>query len=138
MDDNFGFTDALTSGFQQALWTERRLQHKDGVASLCFCFDQPARGFAANLFVGCPQKHKFLCKRDAALLDGIESEERLDDACLHVEHARTEYAARSGSKRHFGQRSAGIDSVVVSEYQKLGSRLAFARGPGNAKMRSAT
>ena len=63
VNHEFGFTDALARGLDQSARTEGRLEHEDGVAAARIFLNQLAGGFAADLFVGGPEKDETLGDR---------------------------------------------------------------------------
>src|SRR5882762_2293371 len=100
--DDFGLAYALTRCFHQAEWTERRLEHKNGVAAACFRFDELAGGVAADFFIGGPEEDYALAERRLALLQSVEREESLHDAGFHVERAGAVDFSGGYAERHFG------------------------------------
>src|SRR5215510_4360159 len=52
LDEDLRFPDAFACGLEQTFRPERRIQNENRVAALGLGFDQPARGFTADLFVG--------------------------------------------------------------------------------------
>jgi hypothetical protein len=134
VDDEFCFAHALARSFQQAARAERRLQHEDGVAPPGLFFNQFAGRFAADFFVGGPQKDQALLDRRLQFANGFEREESLDDAGFHVERAGAVGFAGGNVKGHVGQRAGGIDGVVVSEHEELRFGSPFRWFPNHPKM----
>ena len=99
-----------------------------------FFFNQFARGFAADLFVGSPQKNQAFLHRGLQFANGFEREERLNDAGFHVERAGAVGFPAGNAKRHFGESAGGIDGVVVAEDEELRFYSAFRGFPDHAEM----
>ena len=68
MDDEFDFTNALAGSFDHATSAERGFQNKNSIAALGFRFQNLARRFAADFFIGSPQENKALANRNFCLL----------------------------------------------------------------------
>jgi hypothetical protein len=134
VDDELGFAHALAGSFQQAARTKRRFEYEDRVASLRFLFNQFMRRFAADLFVGGPEKHQSLLHRRLQFTNGFEGEERLDDSGFHVESAWAVGFAGDDAKGHFGERASRIDGVVVAKHEELRFDTALRGFPADAEM----
>src|SRR6266403_781167 len=132
--DNLCFSDAFARSFQQAARAERWLEHKNGVTAARFDFDEVARGLAANLFIGGPEKDDLFAKRCCALPQCVKREERLYDAGLHVERPGAVHFAGGNAKWHFRERSGGVHRVIVAEDQELSGGARFVRLPRDAQM----
>jgi hypothetical protein len=134
VDDEFRFADTLAGSLEQAAGAQRRLQHEDGVAATGLFFNQFARGFAADFFVGGPQKNQALLYRGLQFANGFEREERLNDAGFHVERAGAVDFSAGNAKRHFSERAGGIDRVIVAEDEELRFDSTCRRFPDHAEM----
>jgi len=119
--DELGFPDAFALGFESAAWAEGWLEHEDGVAAASFGLDQLAGGFAADFFVGGPEKDDAFVRLifGGQALQSLCGEQSLDDAGFHVEGAGAVGFAAGNAEGHFAQRATGVDGVVVAEDEKL-------------------
>ena len=54
--------------------------------------------------------------------EGIECEQRLDNAGLHVEDAGAENFSAGGAEGHFVERAGTVDGVVMAQDKKLAGR----------------
>src|SRR5579859_875888 len=133
--DELRFADSFARRLEQARWSERRLRHEDGVAATRFRFEQLARSAGANFFVGGPKKNDLLFYARVRGEQRVQREERLNDSGFHVEDAGAVYFAAGGAKGHFGERSGGVDGVVMTENEKLATGFfCGARAPDDANV----
>jgi len=64
----------------------------------------------------------------------LQRVEGLHNPRFHVEDARAVCFARAGVKGHFGQRTEGINGVIVAEHEELASRTGRTCRPDNPNM----
>ncbi len=88
MHDQFGCTDSFAGRLQQAARSEGRFEDEDGIAAARFRFEGFAGGFAADFFVGSPEKDQAFAERYFRLLKSLQCEKRLDDSSFHVKGSR--------------------------------------------------
>lgn len=134
MDDYFGFADAFAGGFDQAAWAERGLENENSVTAAGFRFDERARGLAADLFVGRPHEYDALGNSSLHFLQGFESKESLDNACLHVKGTGAVHLVTSHAIGHFDDGSGGVHGVVMAQDEELRPGGSDAGRPDDAKM----
>jgi len=82
MHDQFGFANSFARRLQQAARAERRLDDENGIAAARLCFEEFARGFAADLLVRSPDKDEAFAKRYFRLPKRLQREKRLNDSGL--------------------------------------------------------
>lgn len=133
MHEQFGLTDPFARGFQQATWAEGWFQHEDGIAAARFGFEEFAGRFAADLFVGGPEKGEAFAKRRLCQLQRLQREERLDDAGFHVEGAGAARFAGRNVEGPLSKSPCGIDRVVMTEDEQLSRRARIAWRVGDAE-----
>jgi hypothetical protein len=134
VDGEFGGADAFAGRFEKAPGTEGRLADKDGIAAARFGFDDFARGFAADFFVGGPQENEVLGNGEFQLLEGFEGKERLDDTGFHIEGAWAIDFAGGDAEGHAGEAAGGIDGVIVAEDEELAFGASSGGRPNDAEM----
>lgn len=117
--NKLGFAYAFARGLEQTLWAERRFEHENGVTAARLGFEQFARRFGANLFVGRPKKDDSFSRRYFRRLERFEGEERLDNASFHIKDARAENPSAANGERHFAERAGRVDGVIVTENKQL-------------------
>ena len=117
MHDQFGCTDSFAGRFQQAARSEGRFEDEDSITPECFRFEDFAGGFAADFFIGSPEKDQAFAKRYFRLLKSSQCEKCLDDSGFHVKGSRAVNFAACYAERHPGEGSGGVDRVVVAQDQ---------------------
>src|ERR1700682_6102295 len=132
MNDQFGLADSLAGRFQQAARAEGRLYDENGIAAARFRFEEFARGFAADLLVRSPDKDEAFAKRYFRLLKRLQREKCLNDSGLHVKSSWAVGFSAFQTERHLGERSGGVDRIVMAQDQELARRARFARRVSDA------
>src|ERR1700694_3840659 len=133
MHDQFGFADSLAGRFQQAARAEGRLDDENGITAARFRFEEFARGFAADLLVRSPDKDEAFAKRYFRLLKRLQREKCLNDSGLHVKSPWAVSFSAFQTERHLGDRSGGVDRIVVAQDQELARRARFVRRLSDAE-----
>jgi len=134
VNHDFGFTDALAGGLDQSARTEGRLEDEDSIAAAGIFLNELAGGFAANLFVGGPEKDETLGDGSVQLLQSLQSKERLDNAGFHVEGAGAVGFSADDAEGHLGKSAGRVDRVVVAEDKDLRAWRSGVRSPDGADM----
>ena len=132
--DQLRLANSFTRSFQETLRAERGLEHKDGVAAPRFLLDQFTGSVAADLLVGSPQEDDALGEWDVELFQCLESEERLNEARLHVKNTRTVGLADAHAERHEFERATRVHRIVMSEDEQLACRFPGPFPPRDAEM----
>lgn len=133
VNDEFDFAHTLARSLYQSAWTERGLENEDGVTAAGFSNDEFPRSVAANFFVGSPEKDQSPSKRCLGFLECFKSEEGLHNTGFHIENAGAVGLSGRNVEGHFGERTGGIDGVVMAEDKELAFRARVRRPPRSAK-----
>ena len=122
MNGQLRFAYSFTRGLQETFWSERRFEYEDSIAACGFRLQEFAGRLGANLFVRGPEENNLFADGRVRCEKGIECEQRLDDALLHVEDAGAENFSAGGAEGHCVERAGTVDGVVMAQDKKLAGR----------------